>query len=50
MGMPAKAWTDVAWREGSNETLLSLFAAVRIRPASRDHKLVEPHPVEWLRR
>ena len=48
MGLPAEAWTDVAWREGSNEPLSSRFAAVRVRPASRDHRLVEPHPVEWL--
>ena len=48
MSLPAAAWTDVAWREGSNEPLSSRFAAVRVRPASRDHKLVEPHPVEWL--
>ena len=48
MGLPAEAWTDVAWREGSNEPLSSRFAAVRVRPASSDHRLVEPHPVEWL--
>ena len=46
--LPAEAWTDVEWREGSNQTLSSRFAAVRIRPASRDHKLAAPHPVEWL--
>jgi SRSO17 transposase len=48
MGLSAEAWTDVAWREGSNQPLSSRFAAVRVRPASRDHKLIEPHPVEWL--
>ena len=48
MRLPAEAWTDVEWREGSNQTLSSRFAAVRVRPASRDHKLAEPHPVEWL--
>ena len=46
--LPAEVWTDVEWREGSNQTLSSRFAAVRVRPASRDHKLIEPHPVEWL--
>ena len=46
--LPAEAWKEVAWREGSNQTLSSRFAAVRIRPASRDHKLAQPHPVEWL--
>jgi len=48
MQLPAEAWKDVDWREGSNQTLSSRFAAVRIRPASRDHKLATPHPVEWL--
>ena len=33
---------------GPNQTLSSRFAAVRLRPASRDHKLAAPHPVEWL--
>jgi len=44
----AEAWKDVEWREGSNQPLSSRFAAVRVRPASRDHKRTEPHPVEWL--
>ncbi|MGO9417936.1 IS701 family transposase [Roseiarcus sp.] len=47
MRLPAEAWKDVEWREGSNQTLSSRFAAVRIRPASRDHTLAAPHPVEW---
>ena len=46
--LPAEAWALVEWREGSNQTLSSRFAAVRLRPASRDHKLAAPHPVEWL--
>jgi SRSO17 transposase len=48
--LPAEAWNDVEWREGSNEplSLSSRFAAVRVLPASRDHKLIEPHPVKWL--
>jgi len=48
MGLPEQAWRVVAWREGSNETLSSRFAAVRIRPASRDWKRSTPHPLEWL--
>src|SRR5271156_3452063 len=48
MGLPEEAWRIVRWREGSNETLSSRFAAVRIRPASRDWKLAAPHPLEWL--
>lgn len=48
MRLPPEAWNAVEWREGSNEPLSSRFAAVRLRPASRDHKLMEPHPIEWL--
>ncbi len=36
------------WREGSNEALSSRFAAVRIRPVSRDWRGSTPHPLEWL--
>jgi SRSO17 transposase len=46
--LPEEAWRIVPWREGSNETLSSRFAAVRIRPASRDWKVSTPHPLEWL--
>ena len=46
--LPAEAWKNVGWREGSNQTLSSRFAALRIRPASRDWRRAEPHPLEWL--
>jgi DDE superfamily endonuclease len=45
MRLPAEAWNEVEWREGSNQPLSSRFAALRVRPALRDHKLVTPHPV-----
>lgn len=45
---PPQAWKDVGWREGSNKPLSSRFAALRLRPASRDWKRTEPHPEEWL--
>ena len=48
MTLAPEAWRTVPWREGSNETLSSRFAAVRIRPASRDWKLAAPQPLEWL--
>ena len=48
MQLSAEAWKDVEWREGSNQPLTSRFAAARVRPASRDHKRVAPHPVQWL--
>ena len=48
LSLPKKAWRRVTWREGSNTPLTSRFAAVRMRPASRDEKRTTPHPVEWL--
>lgn len=46
--LPASAWKDTGWRQGSEGTLRSRFAAVRVRPAHRDYKRTEPHPEEWL--
>jgi SRSO17 transposase len=48
LGLPSSAWKDIGWRQGSQETLRSRFAAVRVRPAHRDYKRTEPHPEEWL--
>ena len=48
LSLPAAAWKDIAWRPGSQGTLRSRFAAVRVRPAHRDYKRTEPHPEEWL--
>src|SRR5271155_3481866 len=48
MKLPDEAWRTVAWREGSNETMSSRFAAVRIRPASRDWEFAAPPAFEWL--
>ena len=38
----------IAWREGTNTELNSRFAAVRLRPASRDYNRPEAHAQEWL--
>lgn len=46
--LPASAWKQVRWRQGTQGILRSRFAAVRIRPAHRDYKRTEPHPEEWL--
>jgi SRSO17 transposase len=48
VALPKRAWRQVQWREGSNDPLSSRFAAVRVRPASRDWKRSLPHPCEWL--
>jgi SRSO17 transposase len=46
--LPARAWQTVTWREGTNAPLTSRFAAVRVRPAHRDHLLHEPRVEEWI--
>ncbi len=47
-GLPLSAWKEIAWRAGSQGTLRSRFAVVRVRPAHRDEKRTEPHPEQWL--
>jgi SRSO17 transposase len=46
--LPPEAWRTVVWREGTDADLGSRFAAVRLRPASRDYNLIEPRAEEWL--
>lgn len=41
-------WHTVEWREGTNFTLRSRFARVRVRAAHRDHKRTQLRPEEWL--
>ena len=48
LGLPSSAWKKIGWRPGSEGTLRSRFAAVRVRPAHRDYKRSEPYPEEWL--
>src|SRR5450759_20765 len=48
LGLPAKAWRKIAWREGSAEQLSSRFARLRIRVAQRDYNLTKSRPEEWL--
>ena len=38
----------ITWRQGTRASLSSRFCALRVRPAHRDHKLVEPRAEEWL--
>ena len=47
-GLPSSTWKEIGWRQGSEGTLRSRFAAVRVRPAHRDYKRTEPYPEEWL--
>jgi SRSO17 transposase len=46
--LPAKAWRTITWREGTNVSLKSRFARLRIRIARRDFNRSEPWPEEWL--
>jgi SRSO17 transposase len=46
--LPREAWRVVPWREGTNAPLISRFAAVRVRPAHRDHLRHEPRSEEWF--
>jgi len=48
LALPGEAYQTVAWREGTNETLRSRFAAVRIRTAYRDYWQSTQRPEEWL--
>jgi SRSO17 transposase len=48
LSLPEQAWRTVTWREGTRHKLKSRFAAVRVRPAHRDHLRSEPYPEEWL--
>jgi SRSO17 transposase len=45
--LPESAWRTVTWREGVKGPLTSRFAAVRVRPAHRDHWRSAPRPEEW---
>jgi SRSO17 transposase len=47
-GLSSSTWNEIGWRQGSEGTLRSRFAAVRVRPAHRDYKRTEPYPEEWL--
>jgi SRSO17 transposase len=48
LGMPAKKFRQVSWREGARGKMSSRFAAVWVRPAHRDYLRVEARAAEWL--
>lgn len=41
-------WQTIEWREGSNFTLRSRFAQVRVRAAHREQLRTQQRPEEWL--
>ena len=48
LGLPETAWTEIAWRAGTNAVLSSRFARSRVRPAHADTQLSALRPEEWL--
>jgi SRSO17 transposase len=48
LSLPATAFKNIAWREGTERTLRSRFAVLRVRPAHRDYWKAEPNAEEWL--
>ena len=48
LGLPETAWTEIAWREGTNAELASRFARSRVRVAHGDTLLDAPRAEEWL--
>jgi SRSO17 transposase len=47
-GLKASAWRTVSWREGTNGTLSSRFARVRVRAAHRDYLRTKLPEEQWL--
>ncbi len=47
MRLPAEAWKDVEWREGSSQPLSSRFVAARVRRVARPTNSWHA-PVEWI--
>jgi SRSO17 transposase len=41
-------WQNLEWREGTNFSLRSRFARVRVHAAHRDHKRSQLRPQQWL--
>jgi SRSO17 transposase len=48
VALKRSAWQKVAWREGTNKTLCSRFARVRVRAAHRDYLRTSLREEQWL--
>ena len=46
--VPAQAWQTISWREGTNQTLSSRFAALRVRHAGGNSGRARLKPQQWL--
>jgi SRSO17 transposase len=47
LGLPAKAWRTIRWREGTNDSLSSRFARLRVHVGHRHQRAGEARE-EWL--
>ena len=45
--LPPSQWQALEWREGTNFTLRSRFARVRVRAAHRDYVRAQQRPEQW---
>ena len=45
--LPSSQWQTLEWREGTNFTLRSRFARVRVRAAHRDYVRAQSRPEQW---
>jgi len=48
LGLAQEAWQTAAWREGTNDTLVSRFARIRLPVARHDDQPGALGPKEWL--
>ena len=48
IGLDARQWKNITWREGTNQALASRFAAVRVRCANQDYWSSTLRAEEWL--
>ena len=48
LGLELAVWHTVAWREGTNQTLRSRFARVRVRAAHRHNRRAGADDEQWL--
>jgi SRSO17 transposase len=46
--LPSRAFRNISWREGTNETLSGRFAAVRVRHAGGNSGKARLRPEQWL--
>ena len=48
LSLSFRQYKQIRWREGAKGEMSSRFAAIRVRPSSRDWKRSELRPQEWL--